>query len=475
MQLGNLADTERPMTRIELSAAKNKLLQRYYDRKDPLNDAMLMEMFSETMYTTPDKRKLSFIDENEGPLTKQAGGEFRFSDYAHFKNEAIWDQVPLGGVAHGRNILSKEVHTKDVLDATSAGGGMLIPQGIVPTLFVWLVTKFQAWNQIPKVPANGVLHSWRNLINLGDAQDGFIDEFGCPPASRGTYTQGNTNIAILAIKRGSSLKLELLSQQVGFRFDGMLPSEVEIKNAMISRARIAERCFYQGTTASGHTGTDEFGTTFANGFNGLRGMLANTTIANGVNPGFYPTGFGPVVVETAVGGGAGATPITDALDAAVAQVYNNGGNPNAIHISASVALKLKKEAAPQIRYTMQDAGGGIMIGAQLRSFMSAVVGEIPFTIVPDVSIGTYPVNSIATNGGTTTLTAGGNVFDAFVLSTDELAFPYIGSPDPLPIEVPVGVPGPDGTGCLTRDLIIYMMFGLAIYNPIHQAKVRILQ
>jgi hypothetical protein len=471
-----VADELRPMDRRELSAAKYTLLKRYNDRNDIMwrNENMVLEQMAETLYTSPDKRNLAWNEwTGEGPLHKQAGGTFKFSDFESFLDERLAGQIPLGGVAWGKSIKS-DVVTKDVLDTTSAGGGILIPQGIVPSLFLWFVTKFQAWNQIQKVPANGVLHSWRNLISLGDATDGFIDEFGCPPASRGVYSAGNTNIAVLALRRGASLKLEMLAQQVGFRYDGMLPSEIEVRNAMISRARIAERCFYQGVTASGHTGTDEWGLTFANGFNGLRPLLSNTTIANAVNPGFYPTGFGPIVVEQAVGAGAGPTPITDALDAAVLAIFNNGGNPNSIHIPASVALKLKKEWSPQIRFTQTEATGGMVIGAQVRSFMSSIVGEVPFTVVPDISIGNYAVNNIAGDGGTTGLTAGGTVLPCFVLSTDEMAMPYIGSPDPLPIQVPVGTVSPDGTGCLVRDLIIYMMFGLAIYNPIHQATVRVL-
>lgn len=468
------ATAQRPMTQVELTAAKYKLLQQFRDPQHPMNDAVLLEMFGETLHKAADTTKLSLTASDNtfqpGKMATFSGGEFAFSDIAGW-NERLADPsaYPLGGMQVGKSI--DRIHTKDILDSTATSGGLLIPQGIVPTLWVWLVTRFQAWQQIPRVPANGVNHSWRNLIALGDSTDGYIDEYGCPPANRSVITSGSTNIAIMAFKRGISLKFELLAQQIGFRFDGNLPLERELQNAMISRARILEKTFYQGTTASGHNGTDEYGQSFINGFNGLRALLSNTTLANGLNNGFYPAGFSPVLAEQAT---TGATPITDALNLAVAQVYNNGGMPNAIHITASTALKIAKENSPNVRYTMDEVRNGLTVGATLNGLASTVAGFIPFTVVPDQSIGSYPVNSIAGTGGATLMTAGQTVVDAYVLSTNDLAFPYIGSPDPMPIEVPIGTFTPEGA-CLVRDLIIYLMIGFACYVPVHQAKVRTYQ
>jgi hypothetical protein len=444
-----------PWDGMEIRAAKNALLASYIDPFNTVvNDAYVDEMFSQSLLRTPDTEKLGWGQ-------KALGTEYIMPIHGPDEIQQKAADMPLLGGGVEKAVLDTAI------SGGNTGGGVLARIDLVPEVFVWFWTEFAALNRIARVPSKGIDHSWNNLIALGDDNDGFLDEFGCPSPSKGVYFRGSTNIAILGVERGTSLKLEFGIAAGGLLYNGGMSSyDLEMKNAITVRARILQKCFFQGTTASTQDGTHQYGLTFTNGFNGLRVLLSE--LANTVHSNFYPAGYGPVIFEQSATG-----TIADAIDAAAAQIWNNGGRPTAVYCSTRVARKLRGEVSSLIRYTEDNAvtGAGLIVGGHV-SAIDTVAGLLPIIVVPNDSIGTYNVGSIATDGGTTLLTSS-TCEDVYVLSEDKMQLPYLGSPDPMPIEIPIGIPDAGGGACLTRRFIIYMMIGLAITVPVHQAKVRV--
>lgn len=460
----------RPLTPYEVDAKKADIMKEYRSGAATLPGTG--QMLATSLEYTPDEAKYNL--KTATMQLPNTGGEFDL----HRSDQILSSEMrgpahrPLGNLPAGHGSWNAMHVTKDVLDTSitsGQGGGILVRTDLVPTIYMWLNTRFPALDRIQKIPANGVSHTWNNEIDFGDATDDFIDEFGCPTVSHGVYFRGSTNIAIIAIERGTTLKLLYATAQSGMTYNGnQSTADIEMQNAILSKAKLLQKCFYYGVTASNtggvsYDGTSEFGKTFLNGFNGLRVLLSSH--ANTVHTNFYPAGFGPVIGEVTSGGS-----ITKAIDAVAGAIMDNGGMPTAIHLSTLAEQKLRDEGINLIRYSENDAtvGGGLVLGGRVRA-VDTVAGLLPVIVIPGHGIGTYNIG--AADGST--FATGTNVEDVYVLSENYIQMPYLGSPDPVPIEIPIGIPNADGTGCLTRRFIVWWMVGLALPVPIFQGKVRI--
>lgn len=473
----------RPLTPYEVEQKKSDLLDEYRHGRSGL--VATGKMFSQSLEYTPDVAKYNM---GTCPIKlSDVEGDFELHKWQTILQEKKGREArPLGNLLPGHPSWTDMHVSKDVLDTsidgnTGYGGGVLVRTDLVPSLYLWLNTRFPALERIQRIPANGVEHTWNNEIDFGDANDDFIDEFGCPVISHGTYFRGRTNIAIIAIERGVSLKLQYAVQQSGMTYNGnQTTADIEMQNAVLSRAKLLQKAFYYGTTQlrtdnAAFDGHLEMGKSFVNGFNGLRVLISEQ--ANSVHNGFYPTGFGPVIGEATP---STTTPaITKAIDAVAGRILDNGGMPTAIHMSVQAEQALRDEGINLVRYTMDEltVGGGMVLGGRVRA-IDTVAGLLPVVIVPGHGIGRYQMGSgTGTNvlpaAQTTGHSAGDWVEDIYVLSEPYLQMPYLGSPDPVPIEIPLGLPSPDGTGCLTRRFMLWWMIGLAMPIPIFQGKVRI--
>jgi len=315
---------------------------------------------------------------------------------------------------------------KDVLDTSFSGGqggGALARVDLEPIVYNWFVTRFPALERIAKERANGVSHTWNISLDYGENDADFVIECAPGTVSRSTYQQMNTNIAILLIERGVSYKERVAVEQSGMTYNGGMDAvDLELQRGVWAAAKTFQRCLYQGTILSGKDGTSEFGRTYTNGFNGLRYMLGETSVVG--NNAYYPGGHTPVIIDKGDG------TITDAIDTAAQQILDNGGMPTAIHLSATAATLLRREASQLVRFGPADIDQGFVLGGHVRQ-IDTIAGRLDIVVVPGNSIGSYVAPSTSTYTGT-------NVEDVYVLDESVLSFPFLGSANPTTLEIPMG-------------------------------------
>lgn len=315
-----------------------------------------------------------------------------------------------------------------VLDAS--GGAALIRQDLEPMLYALFVKRFPFFDRIRKEGANGLVHAYNQQTAYGDAA--FMTEAGTVTDDTNTYARQTTNVAVLATRRGITLKSQFAIQQGGAGFDGLA---TELSGGVTAIAHKLQKTLFQGN-ASSSTGTAgvELGAYDANGFDGLRKVLG--TAASAGNP-----------ITTK-----GTSSYTAAINDTVASILNNGGNPSAIILSPTDAAAYQNELTNLIRYP-----NGGEVGAAGLGFGSVVTpaGALPLLAVPGDSIGSYTVSSV-------------NVRDMYVVDEDTWSMPYLGSDSITTLEIPVGV-----GGALTRLYIMFVMYGLAAKAPQFNGKIRV--
>lgn len=318
----------------------------------------------------------------------------------------------------------------------------LIRQDLEPFLYEVFVRMFPAYERIPKEPANGLVHAWNQITDYGDAQ--FMSELGTVTDDKSTYQRQTTNIAILATRRGISLKAAFAVPAGGMNYN---PEQIELTSAMRALSHKMQKTIFGGNaTDSGGAADNELGLYDPNGFTGLRTIL-NT--ANAVN-------VDPADTDDA------DSDIQLAVDAALEPVIQAGGTN--VSIAYSHPHERRTLNAQQLEKTRivlpdnTDIGVGVTVA---RVF--TVAGAIPWATVVGDSIGDYDTTSSdgPFNGGET-------VRDIYLLNEDTITLPYLGSPGPTVLDIPVGV-----SGQLTRLFIVFLMNGLAVKVPSFNNKVRV--
>jgi len=318
-----------------------------------------------------------------------------------------------------------------VLDTT--GGAALQRTDLDPILYTLFVKMFPAYERFRKVPANGLIHSWRQITAYGDAE--FMTELGAVTDDNATYAPQNTNIAQLATRRGVTFKEQLAVPAGGMPWN---PQQIEIQQGLTAMAHKMQKTIFQGQAAnSGGTASNELGLYDANGFTGLRSTL-NTGSAVNFSPYLTtsPDSFAEAVGATIV-------PMTD----------SGGAVPNVIYMRATEQQELSnQQLALQRSVDRTEFIPGMTVPA-----IATGVGLVPVMGVPGDSIGTY---TAATYSGNT-------VADVYVLDDSTIVLPYLGSPGPSVLEIPPGV-----SGQLTRLFIIYLFNGLAVLTLPYNNKAR---
>jgi hypothetical protein len=320
-----------------------------------------------------------------------------------------------------------------LLDAS--GGAALIRQDLEPMLYALFVKRFPLFERMRKEPANGLVHAYNQQTSYGDAV--FQTELGTVTDDVNVYARQTTNVAVLATRRGISLKSQFAIQQGGAAGNHGLATE--LSGGVTAIAHKLQKQVLQGnasTSASAGAST-ELGAWDVNGFDGLRKLLGTAASA------------GNVITNK------GTSSYTAAINETVAGILNNGGNPSAIVLSPTDYAAYTNELLSLVRFTGgENANPGLGLGS-----VATPAGALPLLAIPGDGVGSYAI----TSGGTTT-----NYRDMYVIDEDVWSMPFLGNDAITTLEIPVGV-----AGALTRLYIQFCMYGLANKAPQFNGKIRV--
>jgi hypothetical protein len=320
-----------------------------------------------------------------------------------------------------------------LLDAS--GGAALIRQDLEPMLYALFVKRFPLFERLRKEPANGLVHAYNQQTSFGDAV--FQTELGTVTDDVNVYARQTTNVAVLATRRGISLKSQFAIQQGGAAGNHGLATE--LSGGVTAIAKKLQKQILQGnaTTSASAGASTELGAWDVNGFDGLRKLLGSAADAGNVRT------------------NKGTSSYTAAINETVAGILNNGGNPSAIVLSPTDYAAYTNELLNQVRFTGgENANPGLGLGS-----VATPAGALPLLAIPGDGIGSYSI----TAGGTTT-----NYRDMYVIDEDVWSMPFLGNDAITTLEIPVGV-----AGALTRLYIQFCMYGLANKGPQFNGKVRV--
>ena len=316
----------------------------------------------------------------------------------------------------------------------SSGGTALIRQDLEPILYSLFVKRFPMFERMRKEPANGLVHAFNQQTAYGDAV--FQTETGTVTDDSATYARQTTNVAVLATRRGITLKSQFALTQGGSPFNGL---SSELASGVTAIAHKLQKTMFQGnaTVTSGAGATTELGAYDANGFDGLRKLLGSAA-AQGI-------------IATK-----GTAAYLATINSAVGSILDNGGNPSAIVCSPTDYAGLVNELTNLVRYnapSQADQAAGATFGQVVTA-----AGALPILAVAGDAIGSYTVTSPTT----------ANYRDMYVIDEDSWSMPFLGADSITTLEIPVGV-----NGALSRLYIMYVMFGLANKAPQFNAKIRV--
>lgn len=319
----------------------------------------------------------------------------------------------------------------------TSGGAALIRQDLEPMLYELFVRIFPAYDRFGKEPANGLVHAWNQITAYGDAQ--FMGELGTVTDDVSTYQRQTTNVAILATRRGISLKSQFAVIAGGMNYN---PEQLELQGGLRAIAHKMQKTIFGGqATDSGGTASNELGLYDANGFTGLRSVLNSGRVKN-VDPATNPDTTGN---------------IRRAVDAAVVEIIQQGGPvPSIIWSHPSEKNTFNEQQDDKTRLVVPDI---VDIGVGVTaSRVNTVAGPIPWAIVPGDSIGNYTATTYSSN----------NVRDLYLLDESTINLPYLGAPGPTVLDIPIGI-----SGQLTHLYIVFLMNGLAVKAIPFSNKVRV--
>ena len=364
-----------------------------------------------------------------------------FNEQARQKNTGIsldnWLSVGGSATQMAFGNLGSQVDP-DIMRAVDTGAvAALIRQDLEPILYELYIRVFPAYDRFPHEPANGLVHAFNQITAYGDAQ--FMSELGTVTDDSSTYHRETTNVAILATRRGISLKSQFAVTAGGMGYN---PEQLELQGGLRAMGHKMQKTIFGGhATDSGGTAANELGLYDANGFTGLRALLNSGRVQN-VDPATSPTTTGSM---------------RRAIDAAVAQCVQMGDVPSIIWGNPFDKVTFDEQQDDNVRYmapNLVNVAPGVVTNA-----VNTVAGPLPFAIVPGDSIaaytatGTYSANSVR---------------DLYLLNEQTITLPYLGTEGPTVLDIPIGI-----SGQLTHLYIIFLMNGLAIKAPAWSNKVRI--
>lgn len=321
----------------------------------------------------------------------------------------------------------------DIAKALETGGATaLIRQDLEPMLYEVFVRLFPAYDRFPKEPANGLVHAWNQITAYGDAK--FMAELGTVSDDTSTYARKTTPVAILATRRGISLKSQFAVMAGGMNYN---PEAIELQGGLRAIAHRMQTTIFEGnaTVASG-TADDEFGLYDANAFDGLRRALYTNAVD--LDPATDPTTTGS---------------FRRAVDAALLPIVQAGGRPSIIWGHPQEKITFDEQQDVNVRLVGPNYVD-IGVGATAQT-INTIAGQIPFAVVPGDSIGAYHIGATKRR-------------DLYMLDESSITLPYLGSPGPTVLEIPIGI-----SGQLTHLYIVFMMNGLAVKVLPWSNKIRV--
>jgi len=337
--------------------------------------------------------------------------------------------------------LSRELDP-DVAKALDTGQvSALIRQDLEPMLYEVFIRMFPAYDRFPKEPANGLLHAWNQITAYGDAQ--FMAELGTVTDDQSTFERKSTNIAILATRRGISLKSQFAVMAGGMNYN---PESIELQGGLRAISHKMQKTIFGGNAAdSGGTAANELGLYDANGFTGLRSAL-NTVNAVDMDPSTF-------VFETSSTWADGS--FRNAVDKAVLPVIQTQGRPTIMWGHPQEKITFDEQQDQNVRLVGPQYVN-IGVGATAQA-VNTVAGQIPFAVVPGDSIASYNDDTDGTLRR-----------DLYLLDEASITLPYLGSPGPTVLEIPIGI-----AGQLTHMYIMFLMNGLAVKVLPWNNKIRV--
>ena len=327
----------------------------------------------------------------------------------------------------------------DIAKALDTGGATaLIRQDLEPMLYEVFIRMFPAYDRFPKEPANGLLHAWNQITAYGDAK--FMAELGTVSDDTSTYERKNTNVAILATRRGISLKSQFAVMAGGMNYN---PEAIELQGGLRAMSHKMQKQIFGGnaTVASG-TADDEFGLYDANAFTGLRQLL--TTNAHSFDPSTF-------VSSTTATYATGA--FRNQVDKALLHITQAGGMPSIIWGHPQEKITFDEQQDTNVRLVGPNYVN-IGVGTTAQS-VNTYAGQLPFAVVPGDSIASYHIGPTEYR-------------DLYILDESSITLPYLGSPGPTVLEIPIGI-----SGQLTHLYIVFMMNGLAVKVLPWSNKIRV--
>lgn len=329
----------------------------------------------------------------------------------------------------------------DIAKALDTGAvGALIRQDLEPMLYEVFIRSFPAYDRMAKEPANGLLHAWNQITSYGGAK--FMAELGTVSDDNSVFHRESTNVAILATRRGISLKSQFAVMAGGMNYN---PEAIELQGGLRAMAHTMQKAIFEGqSTVTTGTAADESGLYDANGFTGLRSLL-NTS--NAVN--LDPSSFDWDNRSSWAG-----TSFRNAVDAGLLPVTQSQGMTSIIWGHPQEKITFDEQQDPNVRLVSPNYVN-IGVGATAQA-VNTYAGQVPFAVVPGDSISSY------TDGGGTLRR------DLYLLDEGSITMPYLGSPGPTVLEIPIGI-----SGQLTHLFIIFMMNGLAVKVLPWNNKIRV--
>lgn len=329
----------------------------------------------------------------------------------------------------------------DLVRALDTGGAAaLIRQDLEPFLYELYIREFTAFDRFVKEPANGLTHTFNQITSFGDAQ--FMPELGTVTDDTSVYNRETTNVAIVATRRGLSLKSQYAVAAGGMSYN---PMDLELQGGLRAISSRMQRQIFSGqSTNSGGSASTEDGAYDANGFDGLRKIL-NTARAQNVDP-------------------TAGTPedIKHALDYVVQEISDAGGpNPSILWANPLEAIAFNQQQDEKTRIIVPNQVQ-IGVGVTARE-INVLTGSVPFGLVKGNAISNYTTSN--TDGS---FNGGENVRDIYALDESTVSLPYLGSAGPTVLDIPIGI-----SGQLTHLFIIFGMWGLAVKALPFSNKLRV--
>lgn len=395
--------------------------------------------------TAPSRTLMSPVDmyEMRSKLRQKSTAELHamFAMQANKKNQGVPLDAWLAAGGQARISAYEEMATAGVnpdvqklLD--TSGGAALIRQDLEPVLYELYVREFPAYDRMPKEPANGLVHTYQQITSFGGAV--FMGELGTVTDDESTYVRQTTNIAIVATRRGVSLKNQFAALQSGSGFN---PEMLELQGGLRAIAKkVQDQIFSGHSSDSGGTASNELGLYDANAFTGLRAIL-NTSRAKNVDPATNPDTTGSIRRALA--------------DAATEIMQQGGGRPSIIWANPLEIDSFSEQQESKQRWPGEQVAiaPGTMVDGVMTSFGRLGLGPVPGNAISSYDSTEY---------------SGNTVRDMYLVDETTTSMPYLGSEGPTVLDIPIGI-----AGQLTHLYIIFGMWGFAVKAIPFSNKIRV--